>query len=149
MASLVLHPVPQLAADAIDTRYYAMLADTVPPELASPAVLLDCMLLHVEQRVADDQAAEERENARGLAEADAAESEQPRSAGKKKCKVPRPPSAASTTASAFCEDPAPASDPDIEAMIAQEFEHLLCPAAPPLSDEGIAEDPDGKSRLLR
>lgn len=149
MASLVLHPVPQLATGAVDTRYYTMLADTVPPELASPAVLLDCMLLHVEQRVAHDQAAEEREVALAQAEAGSVEPELPRSsAGKKKGKAPRPPSAASTTASGPCDDPVPLSDAVVEAMIAQEFEHLLSPAAPDTADEGIVEEATGKTYLI-
>ena len=126
-------------------RYYTMLADTVPVSLAGPAVLLDCMLLHVEQRVADDVKTDKRLQARLQAEADLAHAEQPKSAGKKRGKTPRPPSAASVVSTAPVDEPMMVGNPDVEAVIAAEFAQLLHPATPSLSVEPRVEDAKGTS----
>jgi hypothetical protein len=139
MASLTLHPVPCTNEGEIDMRYYTMLADTVPSSLASPAVILDCMLLHVEQRVDDDMSAHHREQARLQAEANNVQAELPKSAGKKKGKTPRPASAASSTSNAPADVPVLVGNPEIEAVIAAEFAQLLHPTTPSLSNEPLID----------
>eukprot|EP00730_Choanoeca_flexa_P018580 TRINITY_DN9040_c0_g1_i3.p1 TRINITY_DN9040_c0_g1~~TRINITY_DN9040_c0_g1_i3.p1 ORF type:complete len:1612 (+),score=334.82 TRINITY_DN9040_c0_g1_i3:321-4838(+) len=157
VSSLTLEPVGQTNLQSANTRYYTSLIETVPSSLATPAVILDCMLMHVEQTVKDDVAQAEAAaaaEAAALAAATTASdeesqaAEQPKSAAKKKGKT-RPASAVSAISEGQRRETLELVNTGVRDMIAQEFEALLAPKSQlQTTDEGIADE-NSEPKLLR
>jgi hypothetical protein len=135
---------------SLETTHYTSLLNTVPLAAQTVPVVLDCMLLHVERRLAQEEAARpaqstlEEEPTNTSREASASD----KTATKRKAKSARP---LATTGTAEA-DSVPAGEETngsggaLREFIAREMAKLLVPEAAGIisgfDDEGIARDSD-------